>query len=258
MLEGIVMEVFKDYAYYYNTFNKDKDYKKEAKQIDDLIKKYGNNVLKIIDFGCGTGKHDIELQKMGYSCTGIDMSISMIDIAKNNLGQDNRDISFFVEDIRTFKAKESYDAVISLFHVISYQITNQDVLSTFSSARRALNIGGLFAFDVWYGPGVLSDKPCVRVKEIENDKDKLIRIARPVMYDKKNIVDVNYEILIIDKNTGLSKMIKEVHQMRYFFTPELEFLLNKSGFEFIDNIDCGTLGKTSYDTWTSYFVAKAI
>ena len=39
MLKGMFMEVFKDYAYYYNTFNKDKDYKKEAKQIDDLIKR---------------------------------------------------------------------------------------------------------------------------------------------------------------------------------------------------------------------------
>ena len=45
MLKGMFMEVFKDYAYYYNTFNKDKDYKKEAKQIDDLIKRYGMKLL---------------------------------------------------------------------------------------------------------------------------------------------------------------------------------------------------------------------
>lgn len=35
------MEVFQNYAYYYNAFYKDKDYNAEAKQIDALLKKYG-------------------------------------------------------------------------------------------------------------------------------------------------------------------------------------------------------------------------
>ena len=42
------MEVFEDYAYYYNAFYQDKDYKAEAKQIDLLLQKYGQNIKKII------------------------------------------------------------------------------------------------------------------------------------------------------------------------------------------------------------------
>lgn len=250
------MEVFKNYAYYYNTFNKDKDYKKEAKQIDNLIKKYGNNIFKILDFGCGTGKHDIELKKLGYHCTGIDLSPEMIKIANNDLGK--KDINFFVEDIRKFRTKETYDAVISLFHVMSYQNKNQDILSAFTSARKAVKKDGLFIFDVWYGPGVLSDRPCVRVKELEDAENKLVRIARPVMHDKENVVNVCYDILIINKNTSLANIIQEEHNMRYFFRPELEFLLNNTGFQLITNLDCKTLGKTDYNSWTSYFIAKAI
>ena len=37
------MEVFQDYAYYYNAFYQDKDYTAEAKQVDELLKKYGEN-----------------------------------------------------------------------------------------------------------------------------------------------------------------------------------------------------------------------
>lgn len=250
------MEVFKDYAYYYNTFNKDKDYKKEAKQIDDLIKKYENHIFKVLDFGCGTGKHDIELKKLGYYCTGIDLSPEMIEIANHDL--EKEDINFLVDDIRKFKTKETYDAVISLFHVMSYQNKNEDVLSTFISAREAVKKGGLFIFDVWYGPGVLSDKPCVRVKELEDEENKLVRIAKPVMHDKENVVDVNYDILIINKNTGITKIIQEEHNMRYFFRPELEILLNNAGFQLIANVDCKTLGETNYDSWTSYFIAAAL
>lgn len=60
------METFQDYAYYYNAFYQDKDYKAEAAQIDGLLKKYGSNISAIINYDCGTGRHDIELFKMGY------------------------------------------------------------------------------------------------------------------------------------------------------------------------------------------------
>lgn len=252
------MEVFKDYAYYYNTFYRDKNYKAEAEQVDFLLKKYGKDISTIVNYGCGTGKHDIEFTKLGYHCKGIDISSLMIDIAKENAVQENLDIDFSTADIRNFESRRHFDAVISLFHVMSYQNRNRDILDAFRSARRALDQRGLFLFDVWYGPGVLSDRPALRVKEIEDEKNKLVRIARPVMHDKDNVVAVHYEIFVIDKATGTAKLIQEVHSMRYFFRPELEYWLNEAGFELIDNLDCRTLGETDYSSWTSYFIARAI
>ncbi len=252
------MEVFKDYAYYYNAFYQDKDYKAEAEQVDLLLKRYGDNISTIINYGCGTGRHDIELSKMGYHCTGIDMSQLMIDVAKENTEKESADIAFYVSDIRSFEPQRQYDAVISLFHVMSYQTKNQDILSAFQSARKALRQGGIFLFDAWYGPGVLSDKPCVRVKEVADEKNKLVRIARPIMHDKENVVDVCYEVFVIDKRTGQAETIEEVHNMRYFFRPELEILLQEAGFELVDHLDCKTLGETGYDSWTCYFIARKV
>lgn len=252
------MEVFKDYAYYYNAFYRDKDYGAEAVQIDFLLKKYGKDISTVINYGCGTGRHDIELTKMGYHCTGIDLSELMIEIANHNVHSQNMDIDFGVADIRKYKPNMQYDAVISLFHVMSYQNKNEDILEAFRSARSALHPGGIFIFDVWYGPGVLSDKPCVRVKEIEDEKNKLVRIARPIMYDKDNVVDVCYEVFIVDKDSGETKVINETHSMRYFFRPELDCYLKETGFELIDHLDCQTLGETDYHSWTSYFIARAI
>lgn len=252
------MEIFIDYAYYYNVFYQDKDYKAEAAQIDSLLKRYGSDISTIINFGCGTGKHDIELAKIGYQCAGIDQSPLMIETARENSKRERLCIDFSVADIRNFAPQIRYDAVISLFHVMSYQTKNQDILSAFRSARKALGEGGLFLFDVWYGPGVLSDKPCVRVKEIEDEKSKLVRIARPVMHDKENVVDVCYEVFVIDKGNEQTKVINEVHNMRYFFRPELEFFLQEAGFELIDNLDCQTLEETNYNSWTSYLVARAV
>lgn len=63
------MEVFQDYAYYYNAFYEDKDYKKEAAQVDSMLKRFGGG-KRLLNFGCGTGRHDIELSQLGYQCTG--------------------------------------------------------------------------------------------------------------------------------------------------------------------------------------------
>ena len=252
------MEVFKDYAYYYNAFYQDKDYKTEAEQVDHLLKRYGHNIKTLISLGCGTGRYEMELSKLGYQCAGIDLSSLMIDIARKNAENADMNIDFQVADIRTYISQKQFDAVISLFHVMSYQNKNDDILEAFRSARSGLRQDGLFLFDAWYGPGVLTDKPVVRVKEIENEKSRLIRVARPAMHDEENIVDVNYEVFVIDKATGKTKTINEVHNMRYFFRPEMELLLAAADFELIDNLVCRTLGKTDFSSWTSFFVARAI
>ncbi len=252
------MDVFHDYAYYYNSFYQDKDYKAEAAQVQQMLVKYGRNVSSLINFGCGTGRHDIEFHKLGYQCSGIDMSPVMIDMAKKNAEKESMDISFIEADIQDFCIRKHFDAVVSLFHVMSYQVKNEDIISAFQSARRVLNEHGLFIFDAWYGPGVLSDKPSVRVKEIEDEQNTLIRIAKPVMHDKENVVNVCYEVLVINKVTRETKAIHEVHNMRYFFCPELEYFLRETGFELIDVLDCKTLGITDYNSWTSYFIARAV
>lgn len=252
------MQVFQDYAYYYNAFYRDKDYETEAGQVHQLLQRYGRNIHSVMNYGCGTGRHDVELSALGYQCEGIDMSSEMIEIAREKAKESEQDIIYSVADIRKYVPVRQYDAVISLFHVMSYQNTNQDVLDAFQSVRKALGSGGIFLFDVWYGPGVLTDLPTVRVKEAEDEIYKLIRVARPVMYDKRNTVDVCYEVLCIDKRNDTVKTINETHSMRYFFRPELEMLLEMAGFELLDNMDCNSLGHTDYHSWTSYFIAKAM
>jgi hypothetical protein len=65
------------------------------------------------------------------------------------------------------------DAVImsafTIFHVFSYQTTNGDLVAALTTAKEHLNPDGILIFDCWYGPAVLSNKPTIRVKTIEDD-----------------------------------------------------------------------------------------
>ncbi len=248
------MDVFKDYASFYDALYKDKDYMAEAKDVDCLLKKWGNDIHSLIVYGCGTGKHDRCLKELGYDLHGIDMSSDMIKEAVAA----SSGIEYEVADIRNYSPRNKYDAVISLFHVMSYQNTNEDIKRTFESARKALDKGGLLLFDVWNGPGVLMDPPSLRVKNVETEYYYVTRIARPEMHANTNIVDVNYEMIVIDKDTQISRKINECHHMRYFFAPEIMEYLRENGFELLRITDCKTLEEPDYKSWTAYYIARAI
>lgn len=252
------MEVFNDYAYYYNAFYGDKDYEGEARVIDQILRRYCEYDIKsILNMGCGTGNHDRELCKIGnYAITGIDLSSKMIEIAKEKIINCERTLDYKIGDIREYRDGILYDAVISLFHVMSYQNSNEDFSDALKTAHKHLKKDGIFLFDAWYGPGVLTDRPAVRIKTVDDGKNMIVRYANPVMNAETNIVDVNYDVLIIDKITSVCKKIYECHSMRYVFRPEVEYLLNSNGFELIDCLDCNTLEKPDYNSWTAYFVAK--
>ncbi|MDE6844904.1 MAG: class I SAM-dependent methyltransferase [Lachnospiraceae bacterium] len=253
------MEAFHDYAYYYNMFYRDKDYAGEAQVVNEIIEKYGKQNIekRILNIGCGTGRHDLELNKLGYKIHGIDLSDDMISIAKDNV-PDGDAFLYEVQDARSFKVKSPYDIIISLFHVMSYQNTNEDLNRVFQCVNRALKEGGIFVFDAWYGPGVLSDRPEVRVKRVEDEKNLFVRIAEPIMYPNENIVGVQYNVNIVDKTNWQVRQINEVHNMRYFFKPEMEEMLRQNGFRLVECLDCSTLKIPNFNSWTTYFIAEKV
>ena len=163
-------------------------------------------------------------------------------------------LTFQHGDIRDVGLNKEYDAVISLFHVVSYQTRNEDLLATFNNAKRHLKAGGVFVFDCWYGPGVLTDPPTTRVKEFDGETFSVTRIAEPVMHPTENIVDVNYRVLLIDKETGLAEELKELHRMRYLFMPEVDFMLQSCGMKIIEKGKWLSDESPGLDCWNAYFV----
>lgn len=245
------MSVFGEYASLYDAMYQDKDYMSEARMVDGLLKKYGNNVKSVLVFGCGTGKHDRCLRQLGYEIHGIDMSEEMIREAKRA----SSDIGYEVGDIRNYKTEMKYDAVVSLFHVMSYQNTNEDIKNALISAHGGLKDGGVILFDVWYGPGVLTDRPSNRIKEVKFGDRNLKRTATPIMHPNENIVDVRYDFLLSDSDGNEIDSFTEEHHMRYYFKPEMKEYLSQAGFKMVDCLDCSALKEPDFESWTCYFIA---
>lgn len=217
------MNVFEAYSEYYDLLYSDKKYDLEVNYIQSLISdNLPADSLQLLNLGCGTGKHDFEFEKLGYKILGVDLSKDMIDLANKNKPE-NSTSEFIVSDIKTLNLNKEFDIVTSLFHVINYQNSNEDLQATFDVVSKHLRKGGIFIFDFWNGSGVLSDPPVVKTKNIENTKIIVERGTTPKFLFDENIVEVNFNINIRSKQTGEVKNIYESHSMRYLFQPEIKY-----------------------------------
>lgn len=242
---------FSTYSRYYDLLYKDKNYKAESDYIYSLINTLSPDTKTIIELGCGSGSHAQFLCKQNVTVTGIERSTEMVDIAlqKNIAG-----FTPIVGDISTFILNQQFDAAISLFHVISYLTHNDDLIKCFKNVHQHLNTNGIFIFDVWYSPAVYVQKPETRIKRMEDDLIKVTRIAESTMHTDTNVVDVNFEVHIQDKQTGKSEMLQETHPMRHFSIPEIELLAKHTGFTILRQEEFLTGNKPSDQTWGVCFV----
>ena len=151
-----------------------------------------------------------------------------------------------------------FDSVISLFHIASYQNTDEDVKNYFKTASIHVKKGGKFIFDLWYKPAVLTQRPEKRVKELENDEIKVVRYCTPEHLEDKNIVKVHYKIDITNKKTGNQQVVEETHSMRYFSSEDVEKFAKEAGFKIVLEEEWLTKNKPSEDTWGVCFVAEKL
>jgi SAM-dependent methyltransferase len=227
------MSVFSTaYAGSYDSFYRDKDYEAECAFLGDTFARFRSDpVESILDLGCGTGGHAIPLARDGWNITGVDRSPQMVEIAQAKAkaaGVEDR-VRFLTGDLQTFEAGSTFDVVICLFAVFSYLTKLEDLVASFRNVRRHLKPGGLFIFDLWYGPAVLADPPADRFKIIDEADRRIIRLSHPVLSEPESVVTIAYHLFEIRGREVIAED-RETHTIRYFFSSEIEHALTQAGF----------------------------
>lgn len=254
------MTIFGSYARYYDVFYKDKDYAGETRFVVQLLRRHAPDARRLLELGCGTGHHGALLAEAGYEVHGVDTSGEMLERARTRKAELAPAIASRLElspgDARSVRIAKTFDAIVSLFHVMSYQQTNADLDAALATATAHLPVGGVLLFDCWYGPAVLAERPSVRVRRLEDDELRVVRVAEPVLRANDNCVDVNYHVMAIDKRTAQVEELRETHTMRYLFHPEVERMLADAGFELVEAAEWMTGRPCSLETWNAYFIAR--
>lgn len=255
------MTPFEHFASHYDTLYRDKDYEGEARFVSALLREQSPQAGSLLDFGCGTGRHAFEFARMGWRVTGIDVSAPMLAVAGQTLSRLPADmrgrVSLQNADMRSHRAAARADAVVCLFDAISYNTSDDALLSVLRSAHQSLDNGGVFVFDFWHGEGVLADPPRERLQSVQSDEQLLERRADPRLDPARRRVSVDYTLKVTDKATGTAQTYRETHEVRYLFMPEISRFAAAAGFEIVGSGAWATREPVSPRTWNAWVALRA-
>jgi len=184
--------------------------------------------LKILDVGCGTGRHAIELTKRGYNVIGVDLSESQLKRAREKAKAVNMPIDFQRQDARNLSFSGEFDVAVMLceggFPLMETDEMNFEILK---SVTMSLKPQAKFIFTTLNGLFPLYhsvEKFCASVGENDN------ATHRNNAFDLMTFRDHN--ITEIEDDSG-NKLKLECNE-RYYVPSEITWLLKSLGYKTID------------------------
>lgn len=184
--------------------------------------------LKIIDIGCGTGRHSIELAKRGYQVTGIDLSESQLKRAREKAKDEGVAIDFQKHDARNLPFKGEFDLAIMLCEGgFSLMETDEMNFEIVKNATKSLKDKGRFIFTTLNGLFPLFHS----VKEFyESASKEGGSTCKSISFDLMTFRDHN-SVEFEDDNGN--KKVLECNE-RYYVPSEITWLLKSLGYKKID------------------------
>jgi len=220
----------------------------------DLLKLFKeNNVKSVIDIGCGTGDHAIELARQGYRVIGMDRSTGMITESnrrKYAISKEAKErVRFFVGDIKRIKGlKEKFDAVLFMGNTIPHNPYKYEEL--IKNAARLLSEKGVMVFQITNFEKVLKTQKrflSFNFSKLKDEPNK--EYAFLEFYDepnrRENTILKSFAILTSDgkrwKTAGVRNAV-----LAYVTEENLKNALRKTGFSKI-SVYGGSFDGRSWD-----------
>ncbi len=184
--------------------------------------------IRIIDVGCGTGRHSIELSKRGYSVTGIDLSESQLAKANEKAKQFNLNVDFQKHDARNLPFNGEFDAGIMIceggFSLMETDEMNFEILK---NTTKVLKDKGKLIFTTLNGlfPLFHSVKEFYKSAAKEGGCE-----CKECSFDLMTFRDHNTHVFEDDSGTKKELKCNE----RYYVPSEITWLLKTLGYKNID------------------------
>jgi len=198
-----------------------------------VLERVRPNTRRLLDLGCGTGRHAFELEKIGFRVEGSDTSASMIGKAREQARARNSRVVFHQHSFQTAdRIAGPFDGVISMFSSIGYLTDSIDVATALQNVRSLLVAGGVFLFDYWNGNAVVRDYSPVRVVRASDGDVEILRVSETHLDLIAQVAEVKMTCMTF-VGERRSMVFEELHKVRFFYFREMETLLRDNGFTIV-------------------------
>jgi SAM-dependent methyltransferase len=103
--------------------------------------------MRVLDLGCGHGRHALELARRGHAVVGLDRSAGFLELGRKDAAAERLPVEFVQGDMREIAYEEAFDRVICLFDVFGVH-RDEENLDVLRRIARALRPAGRACLDV--------------------------------------------------------------------------------------------------------------
>ena len=187
---------------YYHILYKNRDQKEAELFINNLIKRLKlKKNSKLIDIGCGKGRHATYFNKKGMNVVGIDLSKKSIQSAKKN---ENTKLQFAIHDMRKTFKKNEFNIATNLFTSFGYFKDYNDEQKSINAMASNLKKDGILIIDF------------MNVKKV---------IRNLVKYEEKKINGIHFKIeKKLHNNYIFKKIVFKDNNQNYMFEEQVKAL----------------------------------
>jgi len=219
------MESYGVLAEYYDSLTTDVDYENWADFLEKLFARSGEEILRVVDLGCGTGSLTAELTTRGYEMTGVDLSEDMLAVAADKCSVFEQPPLFLHQDMAKLTLFSPADAVVCCLDSLNYVTKPAAVQRTFQRVFDNLRPGGLFVFDIRTPSFLRAMDGQVFLDETED----LCCIWRGEFSQRRNILSYYMDLFALDSD-GKWLRDGELHEEYAYEPEELALWLTQAGF----------------------------
>ena len=242
------------YAGIYDQIYASKDYQSECDFLGALYERLTgqSRPRAVLDLGCGTGRHLSHFPNDAVRI-GVDQSLSMVTKARN---RGLPSIEFIHSRIGNFRNSTEFDLVYSLFHVINYHLSDEDLRAFFLTVRSALSTDGIAVIDSWNRAAWDVDPPCDRVRFLRNDRSLIRATQTEIDYSRDRVY---LKILTFMKTpVGTFELLPvEEHEMRALTPASVSDMAAEAGLKVVDSGPTYEWGRPPQESdWVAWYALQ--
>ena len=220
---------YNSFAWVYDEFISDVDYKKLCKRLLKLCKKYSHKPKLVLDAACGTGNFTNELIKHKLDVIGVDNSNEMLSVAREKLPIGT---TLICQDLCELDLYGTIDTVFCTLDSLNHITDFEKFKTAISKMALFLEPGGLMFFDV----NTVYKHQKILANNIFTDESENIYLTWQNKLLEDNVVNIDLTFNA-RQNDGNLISFNENFNERAYSDEEIKNALSQANLEILETRD---------------------